>query len=75
MDSQPRPLPCVVSRFVYYLKVQMSIVIMQDGDQVINTKEGVWKRQHHTQETSAEGNAEEDDAAQGTWECYVSKGI
>ena len=53
----------------------MSIVIMQDGDQVINTKEGVWKRQHHTQETSAEGNAEEDDAAQGTWECYVSKGI
>ena len=41
----------------------LPIVIMQDCDRVINTKEGVWKKRHHTQKRSAEGNTEEDDAA------------
>ena len=79
IDSQPRPLPSVVSRCVYYLQTCilqniLSFVIMQDCDWVFNTKEGVWKRCHHTQERSAEGHSEEDDTAQGTGKCYGSEG-
>ena len=78
IDSQPRPLPSVVSRCVYYLQTCilqniLSFVIMQDCDRVFNTKEGVWKRRHLTQEISEEGHSQEDDTAQGPGKSYGSE--